>query len=444
MNINHKLAIQFNTKSLLKFIFPTIILMIFLSSYTSVDGAFVSRIINEDALAAVNIVYPFLNVVSAIGLMYATGSTAIISASLGAKKVEDARIFFSLIYIVGIVSGIILTFIGYIFTDQILTMLGTNENLYGYASEYLLYLLPFMPMSILQLFSQYFFVTEGKTNTSLVVSILGGVSNIVLDYVFMVPFNMGIKGAAIATGIGYSIPSLYAIYYFARNKNGMLHFVKPQFMGKKLLHTLFNGSSELINNVSLAITTLIFNLKMLELIGNKGVSAITVILYLQFLQSAIYFGYVQGVSPIISYKYGANDNKQLRFLIKISLKLTIIFSIIVILLTYLGQDVLVSLFIARASEIFDFTKQGLLFVTISFIFMGLNIFFSAMFTAFGNGKVSAILSFFRTFVFLVGALLILPNIIGVNGVWLAIPLAEGLAFILGIYYFIKYRNIYHY
>ncbi len=441
---DHKLAQEFNAISLLKFIFPTIILMVFLSSYTSVDGAFVSRIINEDALAAVNIVYPFINLVIAIGLMYATGSNAIISSCLGAKKENEARCFFSLIYLVGIASGAILIVVGSLFKEEILIFLGTNDNLYAYAKEYLTYLLPFIPMSILQLYSQYFFVTEGKTKTSLVVSVIGGIANIILDYLFMVTFSMGIKGAAIATGMGYSIPALYAIYYFAKNKNGMLYFVKPKFEGRKLLYTIFNGSSELINNISLAITTLLFNLKMIQIVGNKGVSAITVILYLQFLQSAIYFGYVQGIAPIVSYKYGANDRRQLKFIVNISVKLMVIFSFLVILLSIIGQDILVGLFIESSSEIYAFTKKGLLIVTTSFVFMGINIFFSALFTSFGNGKISAILSFFRTFVFLVGAILILPNFMGVDGVWIAIPVAEALAFIIGTYYFKQYKQVYHY
>ncbi|MCI5774493.1 MAG: MATE family efflux transporter [Erysipelotrichaceae bacterium] len=442
--MDHKLAQNFNLKSLLSFVFPTIILMIFLSSYTSIDGAFVSNVINEDALAAINIVYPFINLVFATGLMFATGSNAIISSSLGAKKQEMARSFFSLIYIVGVISGLLLTLAGYAFKEELLLFLGANENLYGYANEYMSYLLPFAALSILQMFSQYFFVTEGKTKTSLIVSIIGGLANIVLDYVFMVVFKWGIKGAALATGIGYSIPALYSVYFFARNQKGVLYFVKPHFDGKNLLYSMFNGSSELINNVSLAITTLLFNLKMLEYVGNKGVSAITAILYLQFLQSAIYFGYVQGIAPIISYKYGADDKKQLKYIVNLSIKLSLLIGAFIICFTILTQDFLVSIFIAKNSEVFAFTKHGLMIVTSSFVFMGLNIFFSALFTSFGNGKVSAILSFFRTFVFTIGALLILPNFFDVNGVWLSIPVAEMLSFVMGIYYYLVYRNVYHY
>ena len=304
-----KLAQKFNLPRLLLFVFPTIVMMVFMSLYTSVDGAFVSRLIGEDALAAVNVVYPVMSVVLALSLMFTSGANAIIARMLGEGQPEKARRFFSLVYIVGTLMGIAATAITLLLMDSLLSLLGATETLYSYAREYLTVLCLFAPMLFLQVGTQNFFVTEGKPGVGLLVSALGGIANIILDYVFIAVFHMGIAGAALATGIGYMIPGLYGVCYFFASRKGTLWFVKPEFEGGKLLHTCTNGSSELVNNLSVAITTMLFNLTMLRYAGEGGVAAITVILYVQFIQAAIYFGYSQGIAPVISYKYGAGDKQ---------------------------------------------------------------------------------------------------------------------------------------
>lgn len=441
---SHVLSQHFTLPKLLKFVFPTIIMMIFMSVYTSVDGAFVSRLISEDALAAVNVVYPVFSVILALGLMFATGSNAIIARKLGEKRPDEAMSFLTLIYICGVLLGAFITAIGLILREPVLAMLGAQDTLYEYASSYYSMLVLFAPMSFLQVFAQNFFVTEGKPSWGLALCAAGGIANIILDYVFIVFTPLGIAGAALATGIGYSIPGVVGVIYFAFNKKGNLHFRRPVWKSKEMLHTCTNGSSELVNNLSIAITTLLFNLTMLRQVGKSGVAAITVILYIQFIQAAVYFGYSQGVAPVISYKYGEANHEQLKYIMKMSIRLILGASFLVVGLSVLFSETAVSLFLSKDSEIFDMTNRGFLIFATSYIFMGLNVFYSAMFTALGNGKISALLSFLRTLVFIVGALLILPQILGVDGIWLAVPLAEALAFAVGIIFYKTQKKRYHY
>lgn len=441
---SHVLSQHFTLPKLLKFVFPTIIMMIFMSVYTSVDGAFVSRLISEDALAAVNVVYPVFIVILALGLMFATGSNAIIARKLGEKRPDEAMSFLTLIYICGVLLGAFITAIGLILREPVLAMLGAQDTLYEYASSYYSMLVLFAPMSFLQVFAQNFFVTEGKPSWGLALCAAGGIANIILDYVFIVFTPLGIAGAALATGIGYSIPGVVGVIYFAFNKKGNLHFRRPVWKSKEMLHTCTNGSSELVNNLSIAITTLLFNLTMLRQVGKSGVAAITVILYIQFIQAAVYFGYSQGVAPVISYKYGEANHEQLKYIMKMSIRLILGASFLVVGLSVLFSETAVSLFLSKDSEIFDMTNRGFLIFATSYIFMGLNVFYSAMFTALGNGKISALLSFLRTLVFIVGALLILPQILGVDGIWLAVPLAEALAFAVGIIFYKTQKKRYHY
>lgn len=435
---------KFNTITILKFTLPIIIMMVFMSLYTSVDGAFVARFVSEDGLSAINIVFPLVSIIMALGLMFSTGSNAIIATRLGTGNKEGARSFFTVIYIVGFSLGVIIAIFGFIFGDTILKMLGSTPTLHSYAIDYLKVLILFSPMTFLQMLSQGFFVTEGKPMLGLILTIIGGLANILFDYIFIVEFNMGIQGAAWATGIGYSIPGLFGVIYFLTNRKGSLHFIKPKFRIRDIMNSCFNGSSELVNNLSIAITTLLFNLAMLKYVGDDGVAAISIILYVQFVQAAIYFGYAQGVGPVISYKYGENNKEQLRTIIKTSIIFMLACSVLVIILSVLFVDLAVGVFVSPDSNVYAIAREGFLIFSISYLFMGINVFVSAMFTAFGNGKISALLSLMRTFVFLVGMLLLLPQFMGLSGIWLAVPISEGLAVIISIFFFIKYKKKYHY
>ncbi len=439
MNILEK---DFNTKSLMQYVLPTILMMVFMSTYTIVDGLFVANLLGEDALSAVNMVWPTFNIVLAIGLMFATGGTAVMGRLMGEGKDHEARAFLSVLYIVAIILGVILTILFLCFPDTIIKSLGVNQQLYPFAMDYLKSLGFFSTTLFLQIFVQSFFVLAGKPNLGFGVCFLGGITNIVLDYLLISPdvFNLGITGAGLATGIGNTVPAVFGLFYFGFYRKGTLYFVKPIFKAKVLFQSMFNGMSELVSQLSTAITTLMFNVILLKLVGNAGVASISVILYIQMLQTATYFGYSIGVAPIISYKYGAKDAEGLKKVLNISFKFTAVMSAIVIVFSLLFGEYAVAIFISRSSDTFQMAVNGLKIFSISYLFMGVNVFMSAMFTALSNGKASAILSLTRTLLFLVGSLMALPYFFHLNGVWLAVPLAEFLAFLLSIYYF-KKENI---
>lgn len=443
MNI---LAKDFNTKSLIKYIFPTILMMVFMSTYTIVDGLFVANLVGEEALAAINIVWPAFNIVLAIGLMLATGGTAVMGRLMGEGKITEARSFLSVLYIVAIAFGVILTTIFLIFPDKIVTLLGVNETLFPYAIDYFISLSCFSTSFFLQMYVQAFFVLAGKPILGFTTCFLGGITNIVLDYIFIAPsmFNLGITGAGLATGIGNCVPGIFGLVYFICKRKGTLYFQKPVLKTKILFQSMFNGMSELVSQLSTAITTLLFNVILLELSGESGVASISVILYIQMLQVSIYFGYAIGIAPIISYKYGANDSSGLKNILHISFKFIAIASALVIIFSLIWGEFAISIFISKTSETFAMAVHGLKLFSISYLFMGINVFMSSMFTALSNGKVSAILSLTRTLIFLVGSLLVLPYFLHLNGVWLAVPLAELLAFGLSIYYFKKENRDYRF
>lgn len=438
------LSQEFNKHSLMKYALPTIIMMVFMSTYIVVDGIFVARFINEDGLSAVNMVTPIINFVIALALMLATGANATIGKFMGEKKDNEAKELFTVIYIVGIILGIITSIIILVFSEIILNLLGINDILYSYANDYLISLSLFLPMLFFQIFTQLFFVVAGKPSLGFISCVLGGITNIILDYVFIVIFDLGIKGAGLATGVGFTITGLIGILYFSLNKKSPLHFVKPKLDFKQLMGSLYNGMSEFVGNISMAITTLFFNIILLNIAGVAGVASISVILYIQMIQTAIYMGFSIGVSPIISYKYGQQNHEQLKKVIKISFTFIGITSLATILISVLFADKAVAIFISPESETFAMAKKGLMIFSLAYAFMGFNIFTSAMFTALSNGKVSAILSITRSLVFVIICLLVLPHILGINGVWLAIPLAELLAIFLARKYYKKNRIVYNY
>ncbi len=440
------LARSFNMGGLLKFTLPSMVMMVFMSTYSIIDGVFVSRLVGEDALAAVNLVMPLLGIVMAVGLMFATGGNAIIAKLLGQGKQREAREFLTVLYIIGGVLGAILTAIVLIFPNQLLDMLNVSESLYSLAKDYMLSLTGFLIPVFFMVFIQSFMITAGHPMFGLVLGLAGGITNIVLDYVFISPdlLDLGIVGAGLATGIGNSLPGVVGFFYFIFNRKCMLHFVKPKLRVKTLLESMFNGASELVGTLATSITTLLFNIILLDLVGDTGVVAISVILYIQMFQNAIYMGYTLGVSPIIAFKYGEENHQGLHKVIMQSLKITAVASILVIVITFVFLNEAVGIFIAEESATFEMAKQGLLLFLPAYLFMGFNIFFSAMFTSLSNGKVSATISVLRSLVFIVVALYTLPQILGLNGVWIAVPVAEFCAIIVAFYLYKRYKTIYHY
>lgn len=441
--MDNSISKSFTFTSLIKFTIPSIIMLVFMSLYSIVDGVFVSRFVNTDALSAVNIVYPFINVVIAVGVMLATGGSAVIAKKLGEDKKIEAKENFTLIILVGLVLGVIIGIVGYIFDTQIINLLGSTKDLFNYCKEYFFVTLIFVPAFIINLLYQILTITAGKPNVGLILTLIGGISNMVLDYIFIVPMDMGISGAALATGLGNLIPAILGSIYFMKERSS-LYFVKPKLDFEVIIKTCTNGSSEMVTNLSTGITTMLFNIVMMNMLGSDGVAAMTIVLYGQFLITSAYIGFSSGVAPVISYNYGDKNQKELKKVIKYSVIFTLVSSVILYVISMIATPSIVGVFSPKGTNVYDIGYNGFILFGISFLVTGVNIFASSMFTAFSNGKISAIISFFRTFVFIVAGVLILPKFLGVNGIWLSVPVAEALSILISLMYINKYKHVYGY
>lgn len=441
--MTNSIAKDFKFFSLLRFALPTMVMMIFISLYTIIDGIFVSRFVGAEALSSTNIVYPVLNLLIAAGVMIASGGSAVIAKKLGEKKELEAKKDFSFFVLFGAFIGICIMILGNIFITPLVKALGATPILMNYCIDYLRISLFFAPACMLQLLFQTFFVTAGKPMVGLTLTITGGIANMILDYIFMVPMGMGIKGAALATGIGQFIPAVTGLLYFTFF-HGSLHFVRPGFSWKVLKDSCINGSSEMVTNFSTAVVTYLFNMAMLKYLGETGVAAITIVLYGQFLFSAMYLGFSMGVAPVISYNYGRDHRVLLRRIFKICTRFIGISSVVITAIAFLSTSSIVQIFTPRETPTYAIARNGFFIFSINYIFAGINIYASSMFTAFSDGKISATISFIRTFVLLVFNILFLPVILGVTGIWLAVPFAEFTTAFLTLYFFHKKKHVYHY
>ena len=434
--MSNSIAKDFKFFSLLRFALPTMVMMIFMSLYSIVDGIFISRLLGTNALSAANIVYPVISIVFAVGIMLSTGGSALIAKKLGEGKDREAREDFSFLTLVSFLFGIAILLIGNIFIEPIVRALGSTDALLPYCVDYLSVSLLLAPAAMLQMMFQTFFVTAGKPLIGLMLTISGGVANMILDYLFMGPFNMGISGAALATGIGELIPAVIGLFYFLFTRHS-LYLTKPVVRFQVLKESCFNGSSEMVTNLSTAVVTYLFNITMLKFLGEPGVAAITIVLYGQFLFNALYMGFSMGVAPVISYNHGSQNLPLLKRIFKICIGFISISSILITIMALVSSPVIVEIFTPIGSATYDIAKTGFFLFSINYIFAGINIYSSSMFTAFSDGKVSALISFVRTFVLIVLNILLLPYLIGVNGVWLAVPAAEFMTLFLSVYLFYK-------
>lgn len=442
MNTKDVLAQKFNFASLLRFAMPSIIMMMVMGLYSIVDSIFVSRFVGTNALSAINIVYPFINLLIGLGVMMATGGSAIMALKMGEGKPDEARSCLSLFVIVGTVAGAVIGIAGLIFINPLVKVMGASDILLNDAKTYLGILLAFAPANILQMMFQMYFVTAGRPNLGLALTIGAGVVNTILDFLFVVPLQMGLVGAALATGIGYLIPAVAGIVFFLR-RNKPLYFARPVWSIKALLRCCSNGSSEMVSNISTGIVTLVFNLIMMRFLKEDGVAAVTIVMYAQFLMASLFMGFSMGVSPIISYRYGERDSEQLQKIFKYCTAFLTVVSISIFTIAMLLGPSIALVFAPKSSDVYKIAVYGFLLFPICFLFQGFNIHASAMFTAYGNGKVSALLSLLRTFVFVLAGLIFLPQLFGIEGVWLAVPVAELCALVVSIVFTYKYRYEYH-
>lgn len=441
--MSYSIGQDFKFRSLLGFTMPTMIMMVFLSLYSIVDGVFIARFLGSNALSAQNIVWPMGCLNLALGIMLASGGSAIVARKLGEGKPEEARRDFSFLTLATALAALAILAVGTLFLEPICRALGATELLLDDAKTYLQVMLYFTPAMMLQSLFQTFFVTAGRPGLGLTVTVLGGVTNGVMDYLLMGPLGLGMAGAAAASGLGQLIPSLAGLVYFSFQRDGLC-FRKPNFSLRLLAESCFNGSSEMVTNLSNAIITFLFNIILLDLAGEDGVAAITVILYAQFLFNAVFFGFAQGVAPVFSFNHGGGNYERLRRIYRICMRFVLTASVVTLAVSLLLTPAVVGVFLPRENSAYAITVHGLYRFAAGFLFAGVNIFASSMFTAFSDGKRSAIISFARTFGFILICVLTLPRMLGVDGVWLSVPVAEAASLFLSAWYLRKYRAVYHY
>ena len=442
MKIN--LSEHFTYKKLLKFTLPTIIMMIFTSIYGVVDGIFVSNVVGNNAFASINLIMPVIMIIGTIGFMIGTGGSAIISKTLGEGNKEEANKQFSMLIYLEIILGTLFTIIALIFLKPITKMLGATVEMIDDCLIYGRILLIGITAFILQNSFQSFMVVAEKPKFGLGISIAAGLTNIVLDFLLIYVFKLGVAGAAIATVISQIVGALIPLVYFARKNSTMLKLGKTKFELSTIVKTCTNGSSEMVTNLSMSLVNILFNMQLMKFAGANGVSAYGIIMYVGFLFVGTYLGYSIGTAPIIGYHYGAENEEELKSLLNKSIKLL---GIVAIAMTFLAEILakpLAGIFVSYDKELLELTINAIRLYSLSYIISWFNIFASSFFTALNNGFVSALISFLRTLLFQVAMILILPSIWGINGIWLSVVLAEILAIIVSIICFVKNRKKYNY
>ena len=439
-----KLSDHFTYKRLLRFVISPVLMMIFTSLYSIVDGFFVSNYVGKTPFVAVNLIMPVMMGIGTVGFMIGTGGSAIVSKTLGEGKRELAQRYFSMLVYTAIILGGLLSAAGFIFIRPISEALGATGELLDHCIVYGRILFLSMTAFILQSVFHSFFIAAEKPGLSLRVSLAAGLTNIVLDYVFIAVFRWGIAGAAIATAIGEVIGGVVPILYFSRKNNSLLRLTRTRFDGRVLLKTCANGASEMVTNLSMSIVNILYNFQLMKLAGEDGVAAYGVIMYVNFIFMAIFLGYSIGSAPIVSYHYGAQNHAELKNLFKKSLLLVCGAGIILTVLAEVFSGPLVGIFVSYDAGLFEMTRHGFRLYALAFLMMGINVWGSAFFTALNNGAVSAAISFLRTLVFQIAAVLVLPLLLGVSGIWLAVVVAEALALAVTIFFLATKKKRYHY
>lgn len=440
-----QLSEHFTYNKLLRFVFPSIVMMIFTSIYSVVDGLFVSNYVGKTALASINLILPFLMGLSALGFMIGTGGSAIVAKTLGEGDLKRANSYFSMLVYVTAIGGIILALLGMLLVPSVASLLGAEGELLSNCILYGRISFISMPAFMLQNVFQSFFVTAEKPKLGLAVIITAGVTNMILDLLFVGILGFGLAGAAVATVCGEMIGGLFPVFYFSRKNSSLLRLGKTQFNGRILMQTCVNGSSELMTNLSSSIVNSLYNIQLMKFAGENGVAAYAAIMYVNFIFIAIFLGYSIGSAPIISYHYGAGNHGELKNLYKKSLQLVGFWGILLFVLAQLLATPLAKLFVGYDSTLLAMTQTGFRIYSLVYLINGFNIFGSSFFTALNNGVVSAVISFLRTLVFQIGAVLILPIVFGgINGIWSSVTVAELLTLCITITFFVRQRRKYHY
>lgn len=439
-----QLSDHFNYKRLLRFILPSVLMILCTSVYSIVDGFFVSNFVGKTQFAAVNLIMPILFGVGTIGFMIGTGGSAIVSRTMGEGKKELANQYFSMLIYVALALGIAVSVAGFFLAPAISAALGATGELLENCVLYARILFCGMPFFILQYAFQSFFVAAEKPSLSLKINVAAGLTNAFLDFLLIIVFRMGLAGAAVATVIGQAIGGIVPLIYFIRKNKSSLRLVKTPIRLKVLLKACVNGSSEMVTNLSSSVINILYNFQLMKLAGVNGVAAYGIVMYVNFIFMAMFLGYAMGSAPIVSYHYGAGNHSELKNIFRKSLVVLGVTSVFLVALSELGAQPLVSIFANGDAELLTMTTRGFRLYALSFLVMGFNVWGSSFFTALNNGVVSAVISFLRTFAFQIAAVLLLPIFFGIDGVWLSIVAAELLSLIATAGFLIWGRKRYRY
>ena len=439
-----QLSDHFTYKKLLRFVFPSIIMMVFTSIYGVVDGFFVSNFAGKTSFAAINLIMPFVMVLGGIGFMIGTGGTALVSKILGEGDRKRADQTFSMMILLTLILGVILSVVGVIFLPAVANFLGATEEMMHDCVLYGRIVVGFTVTFMLQNVFQSFLIAAEKPKVGLVVTVVAGVTNMILDALFIGVFQWGVAGAAIATGISQLVGGIIPLIYFLRPNSSLLHITGTSLHIRPILNACANGSSELMSNISSSVVSMIYNFQLMKYAGENGVSAYGVLMYVQFIFIAIYVGYAIGCAPIIGYHYGAENHAELKNMLQKSILLMGGAGVILTALATVFAAPLAKLFVGYDEELFELTRHAFRIFSFAFLLAGFNIFASSFFTALNNGGVSAAISFLRTLVFQTSSVLILPLFLDIDGIWLAVTVAEVFAFIISVIFLVVKRKKYHY
>lgn len=422
-----KLSDHFSYRRLLRFTLPSIIMMLFTSIYGVVDGLFVSNFAGKTPFAAINFIMPFLMILGTLGFMFGTGGSALVSKTMGEGEREKANQLFSMIVYISIACGIVLSVLGILLIRPIAALLGAEGDLLENCVLYGRIILITLTAFILQMEFQSFFVAAEKPGLGLVATIAAGVTNMVLDALFIAVFKWGLVGAATATAISQTVGGIVPLIYFFRPNASLLRLGKTKFDGKALFKTCTNGSSELMSNVSMSLVSMLYNIQLMKYAGEDGVAAYGVLMYVNLVFLAVFIGYAIGTAPVIGYHYGADNHTELKSLLRKSFVIIGAFSICMLALSISLAKPLSTVFVSYDKVLYDMTVRGFYIYSFSFLFAGVAIFGSSFFTSLNNGLISALMSFLRTLVFQIAAVMLLPLVWELDGIWISIVVAEFMA-----------------
>ena len=430
MDAKIQLSDHFGYGRLIKFVIPSVVMMIFTSIYGVVDGVFVSNLVGKDQFAAVNLIFPLIMILGGFGFMLGTGGTAIVANTLGMGDKKRANEYFSFIILSTAVMGVILAALGIIFAEHIAALLGAEGEMLDYCVLYSRIVLAALPFFMLQNSFQNFFVTAEKPKLGLFVTVAAGVTNIILDLLFIGIFRWGLAGAASATAISQCVGGVVPIVYFLAPNRSILRLQRTKAYWRVLLNAAVNGSSELLSNISMSLVTIFYNFQLMRFAQQNGIAAYGTMMYVGFIFIAIFIGFVIGAAPIIGFHYGAGNTDELKSLRKKSSIIVFAVGAVMVVVALLLAVPLCKLFVGYDEELYQLTLRGYCIYAFSYLVCGYNIFGSSLFTALNNGLISAIISFLRTIVFQISSVLILPMLLGLDGIWVSVVVAELLAAIV--------------